>query len=471
MSKVIAQYFFNPIFQPFLLNYAACYGQYCPHVVDHVLPEFTNKINVKPKYADFIMQKMIDSFKSENETDDRLVKLLKNFETFDQLILVKENYAACEFLRMLQINKIWSRLKEEDDENPEETKYADENSDDENEEGGNSDPYRRFLLDRDDRFAIFRHINSMYLICQGTMVFPVEVRDKIDQDARQHAAAMQESKRIDMMKIKNTGVELLKFVRDSDIVRIFDFLQEFCLSESTPIFGILPESFHQTAENFIKMMRVKSARKALATQLKPFLRELQNGAVFQKYNEEYTVGDENDEDATSRPAFPNETGDDEVHSKRRDQTIAYMIDIVVGVLDRHEELVMKLATDPSKAMAMLKEKGMNNIVKEISDEFQHTTQEINARAASLEQSCGASLPTGTGGPSSNNSSNNSLSNARATVAPTYNYNYSPARPQPPNNNTNSSPSYTADDNYVVVNNNEAVQNYFSSLEGGSERIY
>jgi hypothetical protein len=480
MALVVAEYFFNPTFEVFIRMYDKCYGEkYCPNVRNSVIPQYEKRVKPKPKYADFFMKRMIESF-----SNPEFVKLVKNYDTFEELILNREKYHQCTFLRDLQLKNIWVAPKEQGGEDDED----DEDDDDDD----NNDTYKDYLLKDNDRRAIFKNINRLLLICQVVTVFPNKVIEKIDEDAKIHAEVMQdktsgEIKRFDFGLVKRTGLEILGDIKDYHIGGIFAVLGEFCMSDCTPIFAILPKSLHQQATNLRNMWKVPAARRGLMKQLKPFLRTVQSIDMFQQANEKYRfdMGEEEQNGFNSNNSNSNtnnnngtnsnntEQQQDAEYTKKREQTIQGLLEFVMGLIDRHEQLVLDLAINPQKALAKIEQRGFQNVMKDVIDV-------VNEESAEMKQMLGTATAAAT---STNNGNSTMSSNNAVTVPPpticreqivyqTAVLGGGGAVPVSGTSQFSAANTYSVVEPAAVVNDNYYVQqDYFDSMQCSGESSY
>lgn len=104
MSQLVAQYFFNPLFDKFITQYVEAYGSVCTFTRDVFKPTYEKQIKPSKDAPDKVMAMCQTDF------EDKQRRLLLKQEN-DRLFTDKSIYSKAELIQRLELRKLWKYRK------------------------------------------------------------------------------------------------------------------------------------------------------------------------------------------------------------------------------------------------------------------------------------------------------------------------------------------------------------------------
>lgn len=266
----------------------------------------------------------------KNDLDIIAKIFLNSFKNFgDRLKACDEGLLAekeCVFLHHLQLNRVWW---------------------DENNVKGSS------KLDDNDKLEVWAYLNGAYLILEIFVVTPPEVIKKIEDMIGDlfHKLVTKKDK-FDKPEFMAVAKEVIHDIKTEDITNITDYFWDFITSEFTPIYHLLPESFHSKTRIALKMVQDKDGRDQLMKIITPLVDDVKRrvGSTSMRVDEkEGKIIYEKELMGDSKEAI-------EGRRKEKERILECIIDAIAEILSKETGLVDTFKENPEEGLKELMKK-------------------------------------------------------------------------------------------------------------------
>lgn len=426
MAKRIAQYVFNKFFSDFIELYNDCFGKYTSHLRNNVLPDFrkihsifechftgsyfivNNKalfhslsnefhiLTISPNNKCFIdgkeyfnivngqkqsissndilwIKQHIASVQTLDNIDRYMIMMLESFEDpklldllktkNDELITNINYFEKCPIFVHFELRKIWGLPAD-----PKKGKAA-----------------KEAKADDDSKDVIWKYWLGCYCIAKSTKLIPNQVLDSIEKEAIANSKTMSTSNSINLGSMKRTGKELLQHLNNDDIFALYDYLTEVCLSDYTPLFNLVPQTYHATVKNVQAMWSDESIRLTIVEQIKPVLQDMKRHSK-EKGIRVIDDDDDNNDNNNTDQKFNNNGKSIMEDENVRTTAIEYYIDLCLAVVERKQDLINQIAKNPTTAKDFIKNTpNILSVVSSISQEFKEVMKNANPEKFMQEQ--------------------------------------------------------------------------------------
>jgi hypothetical protein len=261
---------------------------------------------VKRKMS-MISQLFIDSFSP-------FEKQLKSCD--EKLFLEKK----CVFLQHMQLKKVWSSAS----------------------------------MTEDDKKNIWHFLNGAYLILQLLIVTPKDIVTKLEKLVSDlFTKVVRNKEKFEKSVFMKSAKTMIHDVETKDISKITDYFWEFISSEFTPIFALLPETYHSKVNIALKIVNSKNGRDYIMKKISPLVNDVKervgstNFEVDEDGNVKYNDGDGKEDGKLSVKELENKK------RAEKERILECIIDSVASILEKKNDLVKKMIDNPKEGFSLM----------------------------------------------------------------------------------------------------------------------
>lgn len=251
--NLIAQCTFNPFMRKFLTRYLTWFPSCAPaRDLLRVLEDLSGADADHCAILDMFLESMAPHEKALKQKDSKL--------------FFKEE---CEFLRYLELSRIWQQKPE---------------------------------LTAERKTEIWKGLTGAYLVVEILVRIPPPIMAQLEDVLRRNYSTISEDRPFDEKQFETTAQEILLSLQDRDIKRITKFFWEFCTCDFTPIMDLIPVEYHVQTGAVLDICRSPESKQFLLSKIGPVIEDIKDkvgpSGDLDRFEEgaESLFDDEDDED-------------------------------------------------------------------------------------------------------------------------------------------------------------------------------
>lgn len=277
MASTIATILINPIIAEHLTNYKECFESVCTQFRDNVYKYFMEKVLIEVdvnQYYDPSDSRLKNALwfvdYIQHDFKDRKRRLLLKNED-DSLFLDKEIYNGTQFIKRLELRKLW--------------KF---------EEHG--EPY----LSLGDKRDIWRMLKQLWMLVQITLMLPRAMCDRLEQIALQNRNIMNQSEQDYIENLKKISSEcslILSNLNNNHFQYMVNWFHRLIYDKDTPLLKMLPRKYMGYGENIHKLLKDEDYKQEIIDKIIPVMDQVKENAKHQNIQ---LIEDEEEDNGTDQ---------------------------------------------------------------------------------------------------------------------------------------------------------------------------
>ena len=344
MSRTVARFLFNPVFQTRLEQYIEAYKKIVTQVESLLLKRFITVVKDHETNVVEIMEMVQHDFKNAVRR-----KMLKKQD--DRLFLDKTVYNSTILIRHLQLRVLWKHR------GPGE-------------------------LTMNDKKQLWDMLSCFWLLAKMPLTLPKQVCDKIEEMAIKRSKEMDDPN-FDVAGVQAECEEIINKVKGRHFRQILSFVNEFTFESYTPVVEMLPKEYTNVAGSLHNLIKDDEYRGLIMDTVAPVMHQVQSSAEERGIR---LLTDESDNKIAKHPSVPSkeqiksmiaveededfdyedtECAEDEPEAKASDEDkkkVSFVISTIFTVLQKHTADLRMVANNPAALLKVFADpKALRNI--------------------------------------------------------------------------------------------------------------
>jgi hypothetical protein len=205
-------------------------------------------------------------------------------------------------------------------------------------------------LDDADKDEIWKFLNGAYLILEIFVCTPPAIMRKLETMVGElFDKVVRKKKEFVKSEFTAAAKTILHDIKTDDIHNMTEYFWEFITSKFTPIYALVPESYHTKIVWLLKAVQLKSGREYLMSHISPLVEDVK------KRVGKTSLGLDEKEGKIIYDDDLKGDGEDtkEKIKKEKERILECIIDAIADVLAKNKGLLKKIVDNPAEGMSLL----------------------------------------------------------------------------------------------------------------------